>query len=418
MHAHAVTNRLYVLVRGLIVAALIALAPNDLAEAQPVQWTIAQGGNGHYYQIIFNTSISWSGAQNAAISLGGTLATINSTCEQQFIENMLIGSSANTGSYWIGLSESAAEGVYAWVTNEPLVFIHWTPGEPNNYGGSENRGEMCWTKTPQEQYYSRRGTWNDAPDGGYSSTWGPPDVGRAGYVIEWGPNTPGPNFLVNPAFEQGTTGFQSGYIYSPSSISTDGTYAVVANPATVQPFATSYHDHTSGAGLMLAINGATQAGVVVWSETLSVQPGAQHTFSGWISSWNNGTSPAQLSVRIDGQAIGTVTAPSVGGVWQAFALSWNSGVNASALIQIVDNNLASSGNDFALDDMAFYIQSVGCIGDLTGDRIIGLPDLAALLANYGSTGDVCYNNGDLNGDARVDLTDLARLLASFGSVCQ
>jgi len=53
-----------------------------------------------------------------------------------------------------------------------------------------------------------------------------------------------------------------------------------------------------------------------------------------------------------------------------------------------------------------------CPGDLDGDRVVGLADLALLLASYGTDA-----GGDLDGDGDTDLTDLALLLAAYGTPC-
>jgi hypothetical protein len=58
-----------------------------------------------------------------------------------------------------------------------------------------------------------------------------------------------------------------------------------------------------------------------------------------------------------------------------------------------------------------------CPGDVTGDRIVDLSDLAALLSQYGST--ACPTcTGDIEGnDDDVDLNDLSLLLSNFGNTC-
>jgi hypothetical protein len=61
---------------------------------------------------------------------------------------------------------------------------------------------------------------------------------------------------------------------------------------------------------------------------------------------------------------------------------------------------------------------IPCYGDLDGDGQIGLSDLAQLLANYGETSEMSYEDGDLDGDADVDLADLAALLAVYGTTCE
>ncbi len=59
-----------------------------------------------------------------------------------------------------------------------------------------------------------------------------------------------------------------------------------------------------------------------------------------------------------------------------------------------------------------------CAADIdgSGDCMVGLADLATLLADYGATGGAYP--GDLEGgDGDVDLADLATLLAQYGDDC-
>ena len=65
-------------------------------------------------------------------------------------------------------------------------------------------------------------------------------------------------------------------------------------------------------------------------------------------------------------------------------------------------------------DMGIY--EYQCRGDLNGDGIIDLSDLATLLAHYGSITER-YADGDLDQDGHVDLADLAGLLANYGLEC-
>jgi len=60
-----------------------------------------------------------------------------------------------------------------------------------------------------------------------------------------------------------------------------------------------------------------------------------------------------------------------------------------------------------------------CVGDIDHDGVVGLTDLARLLASYGCCwGNPCYDpNSDLNQDGCVDLNDLATLLSRFGASC-
>jgi len=54
-----------------------------------------------------------------------------------------------------------------------------------------------------------------------------------------------------------------------------------------------------------------------------------------------------------------------------------------------------------------------CKGDLDGDGVVGLSDLAILLAAYGSSA-----GGDIDGDGDTDLEDLVLLLANYGDTCR
>ncbi|MCA9243239.1 MAG: hypothetical protein KDA32_04730 [Phycisphaerales bacterium] len=59
-----------------------------------------------------------------------------------------------------------------------------------------------------------------------------------------------------------------------------------------------------------------------------------------------------------------------------------------------------------------------CPGDLTGDRIVGLDDLAGVLMVFGESGNLCAQPvADIDNNGAVDLADLAGLLSVFGTAC-
>lgn len=58
-----------------------------------------------------------------------------------------------------------------------------------------------------------------------------------------------------------------------------------------------------------------------------------------------------------------------------------------------------------------------CAGDLNGDLMVDLSDLATLLSNFGLS-PALPDDGDIDFDGDVDVSDLAALLAAFGSNCQ
>jgi hypothetical protein len=163
------------------------------------------------------------------------------------------------------------------------------------------------------------------------------------------------NLVTNGGFEAGATGFTSGYgnvAPSPqSSCYPEGIYTIGSNPNDCHNLWTSLGSH-SGSQMMI-VNGAVTANVNVWQQSgITVTPNTTYDFSAWIAS-SYPTSPAELAFSIDGVQIGsTFTASSTTGLWQEFSMTWNSGSNTTATLGIVDQNLAASGNDFALDDIS------------------------------------------------------------------
>jgi hypothetical protein len=84
--------------------------------------------------------------------------------------------------------ETGTEGVYSWITGEPLSYTNWYWGEPNNgCGGTEDRGQLLWLPNTK-----RQGQWNDLPNLGLSNPQSFPDLVRTGYIVE----TPEPSTLI------------------------------------------------------------------------------------------------------------------------------------------------------------------------------------------------------------------------------
>jgi CARDB len=160
------------------------------------------------------------------------------------------------------------------------------------------------------------------------------------------------NLIVNGDFEAGNTGFSTQYFRG--SLLAPQTYDILRNPRDGHPSAASFGDHTSGSGLMMAVNGAERANVLVWSQTVSVVPNTDYSFSSWVASWTSGPGDlsilANLDFSINGSSLGASLAPDPVGVWQRFTAGWNSGANTSATIRIIDLHIGH-GNDFALDDI-------------------------------------------------------------------
>lgn len=171
---------------GVLAVTLLAGA----AFAAPVEWKIADGGNGHYYEYIKGNK-TWSAANTAAqaMTFGGKqghLVTIASAGENDFIRD-LPGSELDLRA-WIGFTDTAVEGTFAWLTGEPVTYTNWNAGEPSNSGGAEDWVEIF-----------KSGVWNDNTDyTGYNQ----------GYVVEFdiGPQFKAPTAAVCDTTVYLTTG--------------------------------------------------------------------------------------------------------------------------------------------------------------------------------------------------------------------
>ncbi len=172
-------------INALVACSVIAITSSSvLAQSSAVQWTTASGGNGHWYQRVnLPSEITWTSSNAAANALNGHLVTLTSATEQSWVyQTLVVGQSGCfTASWaieraaWIGLFQDTTDPAYSepnggwkWVTNEPLSYNNWHPGEPNN-GSSENVAGM---------YVLYQGQWNDEPNDASLYCY-------SAYIIEW-----------------------------------------------------------------------------------------------------------------------------------------------------------------------------------------------------------------------------------------
>jgi len=161
------------------------------------------------------------------------------------------------------------------------------------------------------------------------------------------------NLVINGDFSEGNGGFQSDYTYNPTSVYSEGTYAITNNPTAVHPDFASCSDHTSGTGKMMVVNGAPYPDQNVWFQSLPVTPNTDYHYSGWFTSVHP-TNPAVLQLSINGESIQEINLSNATCLWQNFYNVWNSGSNTTVELQIVNQNIVMSGNDFAIDDIHLF----------------------------------------------------------------
>ncbi len=169
----------------------------------------------------------------------------------------------------------------------------------------------------------------------------------------------GNNLIINGDFEQGNTGFTTNYVVgtggSFGQLSLEGTYAIVNSPSAAHNNFSICEDHTSSPGTqMMVVNGSGSSNTQVWCQSVPVDPNTDYQFSMWVSSALNDPNVAQLQFSINSSTLGAIfSPPSTGCSWTQFAQNWNSGIQTTAQICIVNQNIGVSGNDFMIDDISF-----------------------------------------------------------------
>lgn len=110
--------------------------------------------NNHEYALT-SPALTWLDAEAKAVAWGGHLVTINDQVEQDWLTNTF--PYADYPGLWIGINDVTEEGVWVWLSEEPVTYTNWAPGEPNNRGGfgeEEDAAVMNWNSY---------GQWNDVP---------------------------------------------------------------------------------------------------------------------------------------------------------------------------------------------------------------------------------------------------------------
>lgn len=165
------------------------------------------------------------------------------------------------------------------------------------------------------------------------------------------------NLIVNGDFSAGNTGFTTDYLFQQDipgftqELWAEGTYSVVSNPSFVHTNFASCSDHTGG-GEMMVVNGAASLSRI-WCQTVTVVPNTTYIFQAFAASVIS-SSPAILQFSINNVLLGApINLSSQTCLWQEFYEIWQSGGATSVEICITNQNLATSGNDFALDDIFF-----------------------------------------------------------------
>ncbi|XP_025758272.1 CD209 antigen-like protein A isoform X6 [Oreochromis niloticus] len=118
---------------------------NDPCYKCEAGWEL-HGGKCYYFS---NNKSSWNKSRDECRAKGGDLVKIDSREEQSFLERRLRDvMTRDEDKFWIGLTDSAAEGRWVWVDGSSLdqSLKFWSRNEPDNWKGHNGEhpdGEDC-----------------------------------------------------------------------------------------------------------------------------------------------------------------------------------------------------------------------------------------------------------------------------------
>jgi len=150
-----------------LLAAEVALG-QSCPEGEWRQWTLAEGGNGHWYRLT-SVASKFDAAEAEAVACGGHLVTINDLDENQWVLDNFV-----TTERWIGFYQdrndptySEPRGAWKWVGHPDLCrwettypdhnpcYTNWWDFSPNNNGDED------WAEILSGSGGFTPGTWND-----------------------------------------------------------------------------------------------------------------------------------------------------------------------------------------------------------------------------------------------------------------
>lgn len=190
----------------LLTSLFLAMCITSTLFASPIQWEIADGGNGHWYEVIQVDDvdgIQWDEANSRSISstwngFSGNLASITSLEENKFVSGLVNDIDWGNDFYgpWLGGTGFAVPDptiqdqwiwTWSWSDGEAWGYESWASDQPNGVANI----------TANETYYlhyfpagdAEIRTWNDTQINGFGNS-------RVfGYVVEYPTPEPATLFL-------------------------------------------------------------------------------------------------------------------------------------------------------------------------------------------------------------------------------
>ena len=150
------------------------------ASAEITQWSVADGGNDHYYDIIVTPVQTWMTSNDQAAGMGGYLASIRSESENSWLWNAF--NIGETAEYWTSTGpwpgyDGPVFGAYRAPESTEWTWVSGEAWDWSNWGWSEGPGEAG------AQFIAHSSAWDDI--GVYGGTAA---GGNVSFIVEWNEN--------------------------------------------------------------------------------------------------------------------------------------------------------------------------------------------------------------------------------------
>lgn len=193
-------------------------------------------------------------------------------------------------------------------------------------------------------------TWTGSPNLSCTNCPNPVYTAQAGDTLIVSSSVNVNSFVTNGNFSQGNTGFTSNYLYNPTTIWNEGTYAVGPNPNAVHPNFGTWGDHTTGTGNYMLVNGSTSSNQNLWMQTMTLPAGSQVSLSMWFLTFVS--PPGSMQIYVNNQPIGnSFTSPNGTGIWVQRTRVFTVPPSGVCNVRLTTLSSSLAGNDFGLDDI-------------------------------------------------------------------
>jgi hypothetical protein len=114
---------------------------------------------------------SWEELEALARELGGHLVSIGDEAEEAWLFSQF-----GPGEFWIGLTDQAVEGEWAWTSGEAVDYLNWCPGEPTDTAGGAGPEDAAYAIPVWGCWFDEGVWWTEFVDADGATVPGYPGV--------------------------------------------------------------------------------------------------------------------------------------------------------------------------------------------------------------------------------------------------